>query len=132
MSIWPTPASATRRQLSRTFYATLCASLVLAIVLELSRRGTGYWQIPAFAIAPDIALFYGVGPGLAKGRLHPRAVGLYNGLHRFWGPFALGTLAVASLIPGGYLVGALTWAFHIALDRAIGYGLRSSDGFQRS
>jgi hypothetical protein len=132
MSICPTPASATRRQVSRAFYATLCASLVLATVLELSRRGTGYWQIPAFAVAPDIALFYGVGPGLAKGQLYPRAVGLYNGLHRFWGPLALGMLAVASLIPGGYLVGALTWAFHIALDRAIGYGLRGSDGYERS
>jgi len=102
------------------------------IVLELSRRGTGYWQIPAFAIAPDIALVFGAGPGLAKGQLHPRAVGLYYALHRLWGPLVLATLAIASLVPGGYLIGALTWAFHIALDRAIGYGLRSRDGFQSS
>ena len=31
----------------------------------------------------------------------------------------------------GYLVGALAWAFHISLDRALGYGLRTRDGFQR-
>ena len=127
-----TQTTTVRARASRTAYAALCAGLVVVIVLELSRRGTGYWQIPAFAIAPDIALVFGAGPGLAKGQLHPRAVGLYNALHRLWGPLVLATLAIASLVPGGYLIGALTWAFHIALDRAIGYGLRSRDGFQSS
>ena len=32
----------------------------------------------------------------------------------------------------GYLVGALAWAFHVSLDRAVGYGLRTRDGFQRA
>ncbi len=41
-------------------------------------------------------------------------------------------LAALGLLPVGFLIGALTWAFHIALDRALGYGLRSSDGHQRS
>ena len=31
----------------------------------------------------------------------------------------------------GFLIGALAWAFHVALDRAVGYGLRTRDGFQR-
>jgi hypothetical protein len=31
----------------------------------------------------------------------------------------------------GFFIGALTWGFHIALDRAVGYGLRTSDGYQR-
>jgi Domain of unknown function (DUF4260) len=26
----------------------------------------------------------------------------------------------------------LSWCFHISLDRPIGYGLRTRDGFQRS
>jgi hypothetical protein len=29
-------------------------------------------------------------------------------------------------------VGALVWGFHVCLDRAVGYGLRTPDGFQRS
>jgi Domain of unknown function (DUF4260) len=132
MTTCATPPTKARHLSPRASYAALCVGLVLAVVLELSRRGTGYWQIPVFAIAPDIALFFGAGTGLAKGQLHPRAVGLYNALHRFWGPLALGTLAIASLIPGEYLIGALTWGFHIALDRTLGYGLRSRDGFQRS
>ena len=61
---------------------------------------------------------------------HPRAVGLYNALHRFWGPLALAALALSSLIPSMFLIGALVWAFHIAFDRALGYGLRTRDGFQ--
>jgi hypothetical protein len=51
-------------------------------------------------------------------------------LHRYWGPAAL---ALASLVLAeGWLAAALAWAVHVSLDRAIGYGLRTPDGFQRS
>jgi hypothetical protein len=52
-------------------------------------------------------------------------------VHRFWGPLLLATLASFDLISVGFFIGALAWAFHIALDRAVGYGLRTRDGFQR-
>ena len=117
---------------ARLAYATLGALLLVAIVLETVKHGTGYWQIAVFGLGPDVALFFGAGSGLAKGQLHPRAVGLYNLLHRFWGPLFLAALASFGLIPFGYLIGALAWAFHIALDRAVGYGLRTRDGFQRA
>jgi Domain of unknown function (DUF4260) len=115
----------------RLAYAALAALLLAAIVLETVKHGTGYWQLAAFGFGPDVALFYGAGSGLVKGQLHPRAVGLYNLLHRFWGPLALLTLAGTGLLPLGFFIGALTWAFHIALDRTLGYGLRTHDGFQR-
>jgi hypothetical protein len=121
-----------RRPLARLAYATLAALLLAAVVLEAARHGTGYWQIVAFGLGPDVALFYGTGRGLEKGRLHPRAVGLYNLLHRVWGPLALAMLAAFGLLPVGFFIGALAWGFHIALDRALGYGLRTRDGFQRS
>jgi hypothetical protein len=35
-------------------------------------------------------------------------------------------------VPLGFFVGGLAWCFHISLDRAIGYDLRTPDGFQRS
>ena len=113
--------------LRRSFYTTLGALLLTAIVLEASNYDTGYWQIAVSVFGPDLALFYGAGSGLEKGQLHPRAVRLYNLLHRFWGPLALAT----GLISLGFFIGALAWAFHIALDRAVGYGLRTRDGFQR-
>jgi Domain of unknown function (DUF4260) len=124
-------AIAPRSLARRLAYATLTALLLSATVLEAVKQGTGYWQLAAFGFGPDVALFYGAGRGLAKGQLHPRAVGLYNLLHRFWGPLALLTLAGVGLLPLGFFIGALAWAFHIALDRTVGYGLRTRDGFQR-
>ncbi len=121
----------TQRASTRPAFAALAAALLTAAIYVIVDRGTGLWQFFAFGAAPDIALFVGIGTGLAKGRLHPRAVPLYNALHRFAGPAAFAILA-AALLPAGYLVGALAWALHIAVDRVAGYGLRSPDGFQRS
>jgi hypothetical protein len=46
-----------------------------------------------------------------------------------WGPAAL---ALASVLLGeGWLAAALAWGVYISLDRAIGYGLRTPEGFQR-
>jgi hypothetical protein len=115
----------------RLAYATLAVTLLVAAVIEAVTHGTGYWQLGAFAMAPDLALFLGAGAGLAKGQLHPRAVGAYNLLHRFWGPLALLAVVGAGLLPLGYLVGGLIWAFHVAVDRSLGYGLRDRAGFQR-
>jgi len=89
-------------------------------------------QLAAFLIGPDLALSFGVGRGLAKGQLHPRAVPLYNALHRLWGPAALVAFTALAGLSRGYLVGAAAWALHIALDRTVGYGLRTRDGFQRN
>lgn len=116
----------------RGAFAALALALLAAALLELLRHDTGWWQFFAFGAMPDVALFLGFAPGLEKGRLHPRAVPLYNALHRFAGPAALGALAIAAGLPTGYLVGALAWALHIAVDRVCGYGLRTSDGYQRS
>jgi Domain of unknown function (DUF4260) len=116
---------------ARPAFAALAATLLAAAVYVMVDQGTGVWQFFAFGAAPDIALFAGIGTGLAKGgQLHPRAVPLYNALHRFAGPVALAIVA-AAVLPAGYLVGALAWALHIAVDRVAGYGLRTPDGFQR-
>jgi hypothetical protein len=108
----------------RAAYAALAAALLTAAVVVITRRGD-LWQFFVFGAAPDLALFAGIGPNLAKEQLHPRAVPLYNALHRFAGPIVL------AFVPG-FLVGALAWGLHIAVDRTVGYGLRDSDGFQRS
>jgi len=120
------------RRVRRLGYAALAVGLLVAAVLVSVIHGTGWWQLAAFAVAPDLALVFGAAPGLAKGQLHPRAVRAYNLAHRFWGPLALGAAAALGVIPLGYLVGALAWALHVAVDRAVGYGLRTRDGFQRA
>jgi Domain of unknown function (DUF4260) len=106
--------------------------LLIAAVATAISGGTGYWQLAAFGLGPDVALFLGIGRDLERGRLHPRAVPLYNLLHRFWLPLALGVAAAIGLLSTGYLVAALIWAFHASLDRAVGYGLRTRDGYQRA
>jgi hypothetical protein len=95
----------------------------------LAKHGVGLWQLLVFAVLPDIALFLGIGTNLDHGQLHPRAVPLYNTLHRFAGPVILGLSAFWAGAP--WLVAALAWAAHIAFDRALGYGLRDRAGFQR-
>ena len=120
----------TRPALRRGLFAAGTALLLAAAIAGGIALGTGWWQLVAFGLGPDVALLAGVGAGLAKGQLHPRAVPLYNALHSYWGPALLALAAV--VVPAGYLVGALAWAFHVSLDRSVGYGMRTRDGFQRA
>jgi hypothetical protein len=57
-------------------------------------------------------------------------VRLYNAVHSYWGPAQLAAAVV--VLPAGAAIGALAWAFHISLDRCLGYGQRTPDGFQRT
>jgi hypothetical protein len=102
----------------------------LAIVVVVTQH-TSWWQLVAFAIAPDLALVFGAGPGLERGQLHPRAVPCYNAVHRLWVPAIL-VAAMVVLQSPGWLAGGLAWIAHIAFDRSLGFGLRSREGFQRA
>jgi uncharacterized protein DUF4260 len=118
------------RRTMRLPYAVLAALFLAAALFETGRHGFS-WQLPVFAIAPDLALLLGGGPGLARGQLHPRAVPVYNAVHRFVLPLALlGAVPVFGL-SNGWFVAGLAWAMHVSLDRSLGYGLRKRDGFQR-
>ena len=83
------------------------------------------------AAGPDLALLLGIGRDLAPGQLHPRAVPLYNALHHPAGPLALAAVVALGLLATPWLATAGAWAVHIAIDRAVGYGLRTPEGFQR-
>jgi len=115
----------------RSIYALAALALLAAIAFELAGHSTGWWQLAAFAIGPDLALLLGAGEGLERGQLHSRAVPVYNAVHRFHGPVALAAVVAVGVLPLGFFVGALAWGLHVALDRAMGYGLRTRDGFQR-
>ena len=103
---------------------------VVAVALVVTQHSS-WWQLVVFAIAPDLALVAGAGPGLERGRLHPRAVPFYNAVHRPWVPAILVALMVFLQSPG-WLAGGLAWIAHIAFDRSLGFGLRSPGGFQRA
>lgn len=107
------------------------ALLLLAFALfEIVKHGA--W-LPGLAglLGPDVALLAGAGAGLARGQLAPRAVPLYNALHRWWPALALTLIALPDPVPLSLFIAGVAWCAHIAVDRACGYGLRDREGFQR-
>ena len=85
----PTRASRATRRSSQMAYGVVAAALIATTLTLLIGSDAEWWPAVAFALAPDVAVLYGIAPGLAHGQLHPRAVRLHNALHRFWGPLAL-------------------------------------------
>jgi hypothetical protein len=120
--------------LRRLAYGVGAVALLVASIAVFVNVDAGWWVFPVFAIGPDLAFLVGIGQTgtLEHGQMPSRAVPFYNALHRVYGPIALGLLATIGLLPPALLVGALVWGVHIFLDRAIGYGLRTPDGFQRA
>ena len=116
-------------KLSRKAYGVMAATLTGATIATLFATDASGWVALGFAVMPDIALVAGMSSGLEKGQLHPRAVPLYNALHSFVGPVALGAISLA--LGPTWLAAALAWGTHIAVDRAVGYGMRTPEGFQR-
>ena len=102
----------------------------LAITVVVTQH-TSWWQLVVFAVAPDVTLLFGAGPGLERGQLDPRGVPFYNAVHRLWVPAILVACTVVLQSPG-WLAGGLAWIAHIAFDRSLGFGLRSPEGFQRA
>ncbi len=127
-----TATTTTQLPARRLAYAVLAPVLLTAAIVVAITRDAGYWQIFAFGLGPDIALLFGAGRGLEHGQLHPRAVPAYNVLHTLFVPVLLAGAALAGVVGPAYLVAALAWAFHVAVDRAVGYGLRTRAGFQRA
>lgn len=118
------------RTARRVIFGSLALGLGVATVLSVWENGGG-WHAAAFAVAPDVALLFGMGRGLARGQIHPRAVIPYNILHAWTGPLALAALTVVLGMDRAWLSAALAWGTHITADRALGYGPRTSAGFRR-
>ncbi|MDC0886494.1 DUF4260 domain-containing protein [Altererythrobacter sp.] len=86
--------------------------------------GGSWWVFAGLILAPDLSML---------GYLANKRVGaaLYNAGHSYIGPSILvGFSLFASderLVPY-----ALIWVAHIGLDRALGYGLKSTSGFRNT
>lgn len=89
----------------------------------------------AFFIAPDLTFLAGIRDAhtVERGQLPARAVPYYNAAHRALVPLAFMVLyTVTPPIQWAPLFAGLCgWMAHISFDRALGYGLRTKDGFQR-
>jgi hypothetical protein len=117
--------------LSHLAWGGAAVALLAGTVVQEQNHGGG-WLALGFALMPDLGLLAAISGGLEKGQLAPRAVPIYNTLHRLAGPAVLAALALTGILPQVWLSAALGWALHIAIDRAVGYGLRDANGFQRS
>ncbi|HEY7626120.1 MAG TPA: DUF4260 family protein [Ilumatobacteraceae bacterium] len=100
-------------------------------IVESAQNHLGPWPILAFIMAPDLSFLAGLGATAAKGQLPPRAVPIYNLVHRPWIPLALIAVASSGAIGAFWLVAGVSWLTHIAMDRTAGYRLRAKDGWQR-
>jgi hypothetical protein len=98
------------------------AAVAAVAVVFYGSTGTSWWLFGLLILAPDLSI-----SGYLAG---PRVGALaYNALHILIVPMLL--------LLGGHMLGnatamavALIWIAHIAIDRALGYGLKLPTGFQ--
>ncbi|MEQ1954100.1 DUF4260 domain-containing protein [Mesorhizobium sp. CN2-181] len=96
--------------------------VALALVAAFWAIGGSWLLFAALVLAPDLFML----GYLARPRMGAIA---YNLVHILIGPFVLGCVA---LITDSAIAKQITliWAFHIAVDRALGYGLKLPTSFQ--
>lgn len=137
------------RRLRRLAWLAAAAALTGFAVYEVVVHNLGPWPILVFALLPDLAFLAGAGQQHEPGQLPPRAVPIYNLAHRPMVPLVIIALALVALlvirllietperyeatrfIPLIVYTAGITWLAHIALDRALGFGLRTPDGWSR-
>jgi hypothetical protein len=97
------------------------AVAVVGIVLY-TLSGASWWLFALLILAPDLSMLgYLAGPRVG-------AIA-YNALHILIVPLLL-ALAGYVLVNSMATAIGLIWIIHIAVDRALGYGLKLSTGFQ--
>ena len=96
-------------------------ALLAVSVLAYARFGEGWLLFAVLFLTPDLSFFgYLAGPRIGAWA--------YNLAHSLIGPLLL---AAAGGLTGDeqFVALALIWLAHIGFDRALGYGLKSSDSF---
>lgn len=97
-------------------------TILLAAVLAYHHGDYKWWLFAVLFFVPDLSML-----GYLAGR-HVGAI-VYNIGHTYLGPAALASFALLggdqSLIPL-----AIIWSAHNALDRSLGFGLKSVSGFR--
>ncbi|GGL99534.1 MULTISPECIES: DUF4260 domain-containing protein [Micromonospora] len=106
--------------------AVVVAALAVVVTVAV---GYPWWSLLALFLVFDLSML-----GYLRG---PRLGAFcYNVVHSYTVPALLGAVAVAAAAfrdEIGWLgVLAVAWVFHIAVDRALGYGLKTTDGFEHT
>lgn len=98
--------------------------LIFAAALPLAgmmQSGWPLWLWPLALLAPDLSMLgYLAGPRIGAA--------IYNLVHLYAGGLLLALLGLLSGSPAIIAAGAV-WLAHCGIDRALGFGLKSSDGF---
>lgn len=103
--------------------------VAVAILVAFVVTGAGWWWPLAAFLAFDLSMLgYLAGPRVGAAA--------YNAVHSYVGPAALAILGLVLLAVGvepfwPFLVAGV-WAFHVAADRALGYGLKLVAGFEHT
>jgi hypothetical protein len=99
-------------------------AVAVAVVVAVVAWGQPWWWLAAAFLVFDLsAIGYAGGPRLGAS--------LYNAVHSYTGPAIL-LVVYAGFALGGQDVpwlalAAACWGFHVAVDRALGYGLKLHD-----
>lgn len=102
------------------------AAIAVAILLAMVAFGQPWWLLLAAFLLFDLS---------AVGYLRGSRAGAvsYNVIHNYAGPAITAALYLALLIADHQVIWlsllAACWAFHVAVDRALGYGLKLDEGF---
>ncbi len=98
--------------------------LAVAAVTALlyARTGASWWLFAALWLLPDLSMLGYLAGGCRGARI-------YNAIHTYVGPAAMGVCAWLLHANVLLLAIALTWSNHIGVDRVLGYGLKYGEGF---
>ena len=97
------------------------ATIGVLAVMAFVDLGFAWWWLLALFLLFDLSMVgYAVDPRLGAWT--------YNTVHSYIGPSVLGVVSLAAEARWAVFV-AVLWAFHIAVDRLLGYGLKFQDRF---
>lgn len=99
-------------------------AIAVAVIASMIVMGFSWWWLFSLFLVFDLS---------ALGFLANPKVGarIYNAVHNYAGPALLVLIYFATDARGVALV-AMAWGFHVAVDRALGYGLKHDDDFQHT
>jgi hypothetical protein len=126
-----THAPAARPTARRLAWLVLGLLALASAAFEVVAHGLGALGLAlVFLAAPDLTMLAGARRPLPRGQIAPAAVPWYNSLHGVWGPLMLLAACTFWIDSAALFTGGLAWLTHIAIDRGLGFGLRTREGFQ--
>ncbi|TDE37701.1 DUF4260 domain-containing protein [Actinomadura sp. 6K520] len=118
------------RQINITQRVEAAGAALIALVAVVMLYPEWWWVILAAFLAFDLSM-------LGYARSTAAGATTYNAVHNYAFPALAGLVALATepVSPGtstaaGVL--ACAWAFHVGVDRALGYGLKLPDSFRNT